>query len=99
MRPCSPAPPTVAGLQLLSWREIEAKRMGGTGDQGQLQCSIKVGASLTPEFATELLEGPKVSLTGGERTALSDGVVEVHGDEVADADKWRFPARALNAAV
>ena len=45
MRPCSPLPPTVWGLQLLSWRAIEAKMMGETGDERLKVNSIHAVAS------------------------------------------------------
>ena len=54
---------------------------------------------LTSKFSAKLVKGPKELLAGGEGTTLSDGVVEVHGNEITDADKGRVPSRALDTTV
>jgi len=51
------------------------------------------------EFVTKLLEGPNEILAGSEGTAMRDGVIEVNGNELIDADEGRVPARALDTAV
>ena len=53
----------------------------------------------TPEFGSKLLECPNMLLAGTEGAALSDGVVEVHGNEIIDVDEGRVPTSALNTAV
>jgi len=89
----------VLGLQLLSWREIEARSIGGTEGNVSYAMQCESGGKFTPEFATILLECPKVCLAGTEGAAMSDSVVEVHGNEIGDADEGRVPAGALNSAV
>ena len=54
---------------------------------------------LTPKFIAKLLKGPNVVLAGSERTALGDGVVEVHGNEISDADEGRSPSSTLDTTV
>ena len=60
---------------------------------------VRSGAKFTSEFATILLERPKVFLAGTEGATMSDSVVEVHGDEIGDTDEGRVPAGTLNTAV
>ena len=64
-----------------------------------MRWGTKVEIKFTSEFTTILLECPQVRLAGSEGAALSDGVVEVHGDKIGDAEEGRLPASALNAAV
>lgn len=54
---------------------------------------------LTSEFTAKLLKGPNVRLTSSEGAALSDSNVEVHSNEVRDADEGRVPARAINTTI
>lgn len=103
MRPCSPAPPMVLGLQILSWRAIAARRMGGTGgerlDVKSVHRGAKLEVELTSVLVTILLEGPNVVLAGIEGTTLSDGVVEVHGNQISYLDIGRVPSTVFDTTV
>lgn len=88
---------------MLSWRAIEAKRMAGTGDECSHVNFAHLDAELeiepTSELFTVLFERPKIILASREGAALSDSVVEVHGNEISYADKGRGPSTALDTAV
>jgi len=64
-----------------------------------MRCGTEGEARFTSEFATKLLECPKVWLAGTEGTSLSDSIIEVHGNEVGDADVGRGPAGTLDTTV
>ena len=74
--------------------------MGGTRVEFQPYAMwCESGGKFTSEFSTILLECPKVRLAGTEGTAVSDSVVEIHSNEIGDADVGRAPAGTLNTAV
>lgn len=103
MRPCSPLAPTVAGLQLLSWRAIAARRMGGTVHEhfnvNFVHRMIKSEIGLTSVLFTKCVERPDVRRTVTEGTALGNGIVEFHSNEIGDRDKGRRPSSAVDTAV
>jgi hypothetical protein len=104
MRPCSPLPPTEAGLQLLSWRAIEAKRMGGTENENLIINFIFCGVDVkrikrTPKLVAVLLEGPDVLAARSEGATLRNGIIEIDGNEVGDLNARGIPSATLNTTV
>lgn len=53
----------------------------------------------TSELPTVLFERPNIFLALLEGAALSDSVVEVHGDEISYVDKGRGPSAVIDTAV
>lgn len=51
------------------------------------------------ELVTILLEGPNVIAAASEGATLSDGVVEVLGDQITDLDEGRTPSSTIDTAV
>jgi len=51
------------------------------------------------EFIAKLLKGPNIRVAGGEGTALSDGIVEIDGDEISDPDEGRVPPSTLDTTI
>jgi len=51
------------------------------------------------ELVTELLERPDIWPTSSKWAALSDGVVEVHGNEISYTDIGRIPSTAVDTTV
>jgi hypothetical protein len=96
MRPCSPLGPTVLGLQLLSWRAIAARRMGGTVYEhlniNLVHRIIKSEIELTSVLYTKLLERPIVCRTVTIGTILGNSILEFHGDELGHLDVGRVPS-------
>ena len=103
MRPCSPLPPTVLGLQVLSWRAIAARMMGGTVYE-----HLKVGfvhriteseMERTSVLCAVLFECPNVWLAGTEGAALGNGIVEAHNNEIRHGDVGRGPSGPIDTTV
>lgn len=77
--------------------------MGGTEDErfyvNFVHLGIRLETKLTPVLVTKLLEQPNKLLAFSEGAALSDGIVEVHGDEISYVDIGRVPSVAFETAV
>ena len=62
-------------------------------------CTSEYNAKLTPILVAELLKGPNKRAAGSERTALADGIVELHGDQITDPEIGRGPPGTIDTTV
>lgn len=54
---------------------------------------------LTPILFAILLKGPNIWATSSKGTALTDGIIEVRGDQISDLDIGRGPSSAIDTTV
>lgn len=97
--PCSPPPPTVFGLQLLSCIAKEASKMGGTVYSAVSDMALKmVEPGRTTELAAIFVEQADHFVRAGLERLIAY-IVEVRDGEIVDLDVRGIPSAAVDATI